>query len=41
MEYLQYVDIGSLTSGILSSFKPYYKWNTFNTENDENEIQEF
>ena len=31
MEYLQYLNEGSAEGYVLSSFKPYYKWNTFNT----------
>ena len=32
MEYLQYnKDSGLSVSAYQSSFKPYYKWNTFNT----------
>ena len=40
MDYLQYYTEGSLIIGILSiSFKPYYKWITFNTvEVKENRI---
>ena len=30
MEYLQYIRVATPT-WILSCFKPYYKWNTFNT----------
>ena len=35
MEYLQYLECGRATIGVKSfSFKPYYKWNTFNTHED-------
>ena len=32
MEYLQYIEIVGVNKVILISFKPCYKWNTFNTE---------
>ena len=36
MEYLQYI-VGDLCSNLYNfSFKPYYKWNTFNTCNEYN-----
>ena len=35
MEYLQYVIISKFKRAI-KSFKPYYKWNTFNTLADNN-----
>ena len=31
MEYLQYPFIKSISIPDFESFKPYYKWNTFNT----------
>ena len=31
MEYLQYLAIGEDKDKLIKSFKPYYKWNTFNT----------
>ena len=31
MEYLQYVASTIKKSSTFDSFKPYYKWNTFNT----------
>ena len=32
MEYLQYLYIEAISPVFISkSFKPYYKWNTFNT----------
>ena len=35
MDNLQYLkSLEFLTAGILSSFKPYYKWITFNTNGD-------
>ena len=34
MEYLQYTCISSSINDIVYSFKPYYKWNTFNTYDD-------
>ena len=30
MDYLQYLNILSATALVLLSFKPYYKWITFN-----------
>ena len=33
MEYLQYSEV-DLNKNLNASFKPYYKWNTFNTMND-------
>ena len=33
MEYLQYLEIKKEEIEHTSSFKPYYKWNTFNTKN--------
>ena len=32
MEYLQYSQFMGVEKSMKSSFKPYYKWNTFNTE---------
>ena len=32
MEYLQYYEIRGVKISSIKSFKPYYKWNTFNTE---------
>ena len=32
MEYLQY-GANFVADLVLASFKPYYKWNTFNTKN--------
>ena len=35
MEYLQYGKACTITSSISNfGFKPYYKWNTFNTKMD-------
>ena len=34
MEYLQYEIVGKVYHAYYESFKPYYKWNTFNTEGD-------
>ena len=31
MEYLQYTYHAEHSKGLGNSFKPYYKWNTFNT----------
>ena len=31
MEYLQYLRMEIVTVDFAGSFKPYYKWNTFNT----------
>ena len=31
MEYLQYFDVALIVPGATLGFKPYYKWNTFNT----------
>ena len=31
MEYLQYFNVVGNTKRVYASFKPYYKWNTFNT----------
>ena len=31
MEYLQYGNTGSYSQKFIEGFKPYYKWNTFNT----------
>ena len=31
MEYLQYKGLKTMWFSNLNSFKPYYKWNTFNT----------
>ena len=33
MDYLQYQEIGFSWKLLERSFKPYYKWITFNTEN--------
>ena len=33
MEYLQYLIFGKYINVDVESFKPYYKWNTFNTLN--------
>ena len=33
MEYLQYIDVPEVTGTGFASFKPCYKWNTFNTGN--------
>ena len=32
MEYLQYIKKNGLILATIMCFKPYYKWNTFNTE---------
>ena len=31
MEYLQYINNSTRLESCIGSFKPYYKWNTFNT----------
>ena len=33
MDYLQYLYLSNLNPGFVSSFKPYYKWITFNINN--------
>ena len=34
MDYLQYFPFGRFPSSSYSSFKPYYKWITFNTDSE-------
>ena len=38
MEYLQYINQEKNTCHVHESFKPYYKWNTFNTVTKENAV---
>ena len=38
MEYLQYIEKDIKECKNSFSFKPYYKWNTFNTKNRDKEI---
>ena len=38
MEYLQYPDVCKCYDRLLGSFKPCYKWNTFNTLIDDGRI---
>ena len=35
MEYLQYYDVIAVNHNLGVSFKPCYKWNTFNTSEDD------
>ena len=36
MEYLQYLESRDFSNWSMhSSFKPYYKWNTFNTQSEQ------
>ena len=34
MEYLQYIKINDVNINYFNGFKPYYKWNTFNTDSE-------